>query len=435
MAIVGRPNVGKSTFFNYISGRRIAIVEDTPGVTRDRIYADVEWRGGVFTVVDTGGIEPFSDEPMRKQMKEQAQLAVDTADVIVFMVDAKDGITSSDSEVADMLRKAGKPTIICVNKVDRPGPTPPEAYEFYDLAIGNVCAVSSLQGLGIGDLLDEIYSHLPKESLKEVDDDVIKVAIVGKPNSGKSSFVNKLLGENRVITSSKPGTTRDAIDAPFEKDGERYMLIDTAGIRRKSKVNEGIERYSVMRSFAAIDRADVCLIMIDAVDGISEQDTKIAGYAHDAGKGCIILVNKWDLVEKSRNVEVQYKKDIGSMLGFMAYAPIMFVSALTGQRVQDVFRKVKAVNERSGFRVTTGLLNDVLAEAVAIVQPPSDKGKRLKLYYMTQVSVKPPVFVIFMNDVELMHYSYLRYIENTLRKTFDFEGVPIRLVSREKQEK
>ena len=433
VAIVGRPNVGKSTFFNYISGKRISIVENTPGVTRDRIYTDVEWRGRFFTIVDTGGIEPFSDEPIRRQMMHQAQLAVDTADVIVFMVDGKEGVTSSDTEVADVLRKAGKPTVICANKVDRPGPTPPEIYEFYDLGIGEVFTVSSLQGLGMGDILDEIYNRLPEDMPTENEDDSIKVAVVGKPNTGKSSLVNKILGEERVITGSAPGTTRDAIDAPYIRGDDKYIFIDTAGIRKRSKVNEAIERYSVMRAFTAIERADVCLIMIDAVEGVSEQDTKIAGFAHEAGKASVILVNKWDLVEKPRNVTEQYKKDIYDKLGFMTYAPVVFISALTGQRVSSIFDVIKRVHGHLCFRASTGVLNDVLAEAVSIVQPPSDKGKRLKLYYMTQIGVKPPTFVVFMNDIELMHYSYSRYIENTLRRTFDFEGVPIRLINREKQ--
>jgi GTP-binding protein len=349
------------------------------------------------------------------------------------MVDMKEGVTSSDTEVADILRKAGKPTIVCANKADRPGPMPAEAYEFYDLAMGSVCTVSSLQGLGIGDLLDEIYGHLPQDMPMENEDDSIKVAVVGKPNTGKSSLINRILGENRVITGDEPGTTRDAIDAPFEKDGGKYIFIDTAGIRRKSKVNQSIERYSVMRAYTAIDRADVCLILIDAAEGVTEQDTKIAGYAHDAGKPSVILVNKWDLVEKSRNITEQYKKDIYDTLGFMTYAPVMFISALTGQRVQTIFDMIRAVYEHSCFRASTGLLNDVLAEAVSVVQPPSDKGKRLRLYYITQTGVKPPTFVVFVNDAELMHYSYTRYIENTLRRTFNFEGVPIKLINREKQ--
>ncbi|MCL2164944.1 MAG: ribosome biogenesis GTPase Der [Oscillospiraceae bacterium] len=434
VAIVGRPNVGKSTFFNYISGKRISIVDDSPGVTRDRIYADIEWRGRYFTVVDTGGIEPFSDEPMWRQMMYQAQIAIDTADVIVFMVDGKDGLTSSDAEVAEVLRKAGKPSIVCVNKMDRPGPVPPDAYEFYNLALGNICTVSSLQGLGMGDLLDEIYQHLPEDLPTENEDSSIKVAIVGKPNTGKSSLINRILGEERSITSSVPGTTRDAIDAPFEYNGDNYIFIDTAGIRRKSKVNKDIERYSVMRAFSAIDRADVCLVMIDSIEGVTEQDAKIAGYAHEAGKASIIVVNKWDLIEKTRNITEEYKEDLWGRLGFMTYAPVMFISALTGQRVPNIFKVIKKVHEQSNFRASTGVLNDVLAEAVSIVQPPSDKGKRLKLYYITQIAVKPPTFVIFMNDTELMHYSYMRYIENSLRRTFDFEGVPIRLLSRERQD-
>ena len=409
-------------------------MDDTPGVTRDRVYSDIEWRGRFFTLIDTGGMEPFSDEPIRQSMMAQAQIAIDTADVILFMVDGKDGLTAADAEVADMLRVADKPTIVCVNKVDRIGPMPPEAYEFYNLALGNICTVSSLQGLGMGDLLDEIYAHLPEEMPTDNEDDSIKVAIVGKPNTGKSSLLNRILGEERVITSSVPGTTRDAIDAPFEKDGDAFVFIDTAGIRRKSKVNEAIERYSVMRAFRAVDRSDVCLIMIDAIEGITEQDSKIAGYAHEAGKASIIVVNKWDLIEKTRNITEEYKKDVWSKLGFMTYAPVMFISALTGQRVGNIFEMIKRVYGHSCFRASTGILNDVLAEAVSIVQPPSDRGKRLRLYYITQIGIKPPSFVIFMNDTELMHYSYTRYIENSFRRTFDFEGVPIKLINRERQE-
>ena len=432
VAVVGRPNVGKSTFFNYVSGKRISIIEDTPGVTRDRIYADVEWRGRVFTLVDTGGIEPFTEDPIMKQMKYQAEIAVKTADVVIFMVDAKEGMTAQDEEVADLLRKSGKPMVIAANKVDRPGPMPPEAYEFYNLALGDICTISSVQGLGMGDLLDAVFELLPPETDDTVADDIIKVAIIGKPNAGKSSLVNKILGEERVIISDVPGTTRDAIDTYYENGEDRFIFIDTAGIRRKSKVSEAIERYSVIRAWTAVERADVCLLMIDACDGVTEQDTKIAGYAHEAGKSIIILVNKWDLIEKTTGTLEEYRKSVMEKLSFMSYAPVMFVSALTGQRVRNIFHMIHCVHEHACFRISTGLLNDVLIEAVSMVQPPSDKGKRLKLYYMTQIGVKPPSFVIFMNDVELMHYSYSRYIENTLRRTFNFEGVPIRLIDREK---
>ena len=434
VAVVGRPNVGKSTFFNYISGKRIAIVEDTPGVTRDRIYADIEWRNRIFTLVDTGGIEPFTEDPIMKQMKYQAEIAVDTADVVTFMVDAKDGMTAADEEVADLLRKSGKPVVIAVNKVDRPGAMPPEAYEFYNLALGDICTISSVQGLGMGDLLDAIFEHLPPEKPEVEDDDIIKVAIIGKPNVGKSSLINRILGENRVIISDVPGTTRDAIDAYYKRGEDQYIFIDTAGIRRKSKVNEAIERYSVMRAWTAVDRADVCLLMIDACDGVTEQDTKIAGYAHEAGKSIIVLVNKWDLIVKDTRTMEEYRKTVLEKLSFMSYAPIMFISAFTGQRVSNIFNMIRCVHEHACFRISTGLLNDVLVEATSMVQPPSDKGKRLKLYYMTQIGVKPPSFVIFMNDIDLMHYSYSRYIENTLRKTFNFEGVPIRLMNRERND-
>ncbi|MDR3121517.1 MAG: ribosome biogenesis GTPase Der [Clostridiales bacterium] len=435
VAVVGRPNVGKSTFFNYLSGRRISIIEDSPGVTRDRIYADVEWRGRTFTLVDTGGIEPFTEDPIMRQMKVQAEVAVETADVVVFMVDAKDGMTAADEEVADLLRKSGKPMIIAVNKVDRPGPMPSEAYEFYDLALGDVLTISSVQGLGMGDLLDAIYEYLPPGVDDQEEEGLIKVAIIGKPNVGKSSLVNKILGEERVITGDKPGTTRDAIDAYFEDGGDRYMLIDTAGIRRKSKVSESIERYSVMRALTAVERADLCLIMIDACDGVTEQDTKIAGYAHEAGKSSIVLINKWDLVEKETGTAEEYRRDVLEKLSFMRYAPVLFISAQTGQRVRSIFSLIKKVYESASFRIPTGLLNDVLNEAIATAQPPSDRGRRLKLYYMTQIGVRPPTFVIFMNDIELMHYSYSRYIENALRRTFDFEGTPIRLINRERDER
>lgn len=432
VAIVGRPNVGKSTFFNYITGRRISIVEDTPGVTRDRIYAEAEWRDRKFTIIDTGGIEPYAEDRIMQQMKQQAEVAIETADVIVFMVDAKDGVTASDKEVAVMLRRANKPVIVAVNKVDRVGETPAEVYEFYNLGMGELMPISSVHGLGMGELLDEIYQYFPDTVEEEYGDDVIKVAVIGKPNAGKSSLINKVLGEERVIVSDIPGTTRDAIDTFVENGEDKYVFIDTAGIRRKSKISENIERYSIIRSWTAVERADVCLIMIDAVDGVTEQDTKIAGYAHEQGKASIIVVNKWDLVEKETGTLEVYRKVVMEKLGFMTYAPVLFISAKTGQRVQKLYELIKYVAGQASFRVSTGMLNDIVNEAIAMVQPPSDKGKRLKIYYMTQSAIKPPTFVIFINDSELMHYSYERYLENQLRKNFGFEGTPIRFIHREK---
>ncbi|WP_010252318.1 ribosome biogenesis GTPase Der [Acetivibrio cellulolyticus] len=432
VAIVGRPNVGKSTFFNYLAGRRISIVEDTPGVTRDRIYTEVEWRNRKFTLIDTGGIEPYSEDKIMQQMKSQAEIAIETANVIVFMVDRKDGLTASDNEVATLLRKSKKPVILVVNKVDRVGELPAEVYEFYNLGIGDLMTVSSIHGLGMGDLLDEIYKYFPDETEEEYDEEVIKVAVIGKPNAGKSSLINKVLGEDRVIVSDIPGTTRDAIDTYVENEEGKFVFIDTAGIRRQSKINENIERYSTIRSWTAIERADVCLIMIDAEEGVTEQDTKIAGYAHEQGKASIVVVNKWDLVEKNTGTLEEYRKTVLEKLGFMLYAPVMFISAKSGQRVNKVFELTKFVANQSALRVSTGVLNDLLNEATAMVQPPSDKGKRLKIYYMTQASVKPPTFVLFINSIELMHYSYERYLENQLRKSFGFEGTPIRFMLREK---
>jgi GTP-binding protein len=420
VAIVGRANVGKSTFFNYLAGRRISIVEDTPGVTRDRIYTEIEWRSRKFTLIDTGGIEPYSEDKIMQQMKSQAEIAIDTADVIVFMVDMKDGLTASDNEVATLLRKSKKPVILVVNKVDRVGDLPAEVYEFYNLGIGELMTVSSVHGLGMGDLLDEIYKHFPDEIDEEYDEEVIKVAVIGKPNSGKSSLINKVLGEERVIVSDIPGTTRDAIDTYVENEEGKFVLIDTAGIRRQSKIYENIERYSAIRSWTAIERADVCLIMIDAEEGVTEQDTKIAGYAHDQGKASIVVVNKWDLVEKITGTLEEYRKTVLEKLGFMLYAPVLFISAKSGQRVSKIFELTKYVANQSALRISTGVLNDLLNEATAMVQPPSDKGKRLKIYYMTQASVKPPTFVLFINSIDLMHYSYERYLENQLRKSFGF---------------
>ncbi len=433
VAVVGRPNVGKSTFFNYLAGSRISIVEDTPGVTRDRIYTEIEWRSTKFTLIDTGGIEPYSEDIIMQQMKRQAEIAIETADVIIFMVDAKDGMTATDKEVATMLRKSQKPVVLCVNKVDRVGDPPPDVYEFYNLGMGDMQIISSVHGLGMGDLLDAVFEHFPEDIDAEEDEDVIKVAVVGKPNAGKSSLINSILGENRVIVSNIPGTTRDAIDTHVEKDGQKYTFIDTAGIRKRSKINETIEKYSTIRSWTAIERADVCLIMIDAEDGVTEQDTKIAGYAHQQGKASIIVINKWDLIEKQTGTLEEYRKVVHEKLGFMTYAPVLFISAKTGQRVNKIYELIKFVADQAAFRISTGMLNDLVNEAVAMVQPPSDKGKRLKIYYMTQAGIKPPSFVVFVNDLELFHYSYERYLENQLRKNFGFEGTPIRFIHRQRE--
>jgi GTP-binding protein len=407
-------------------------VEDTPGVTRDRIYAEAEWRNRKFTLIDTGGIEPYAEDKILQQMRRQAEVAVEMADVIVFMVDAKGGMTASDNEIATMLRKSQQPVIIVANKVDSVGEPPAEIYEFYNLAMGDVMPVSSLHGLGMGDLLDEIFKYFPENAEDDYDEDVIKVAVIGKPNSGKSSLINRLVGEERVIVSDIPGTTRDAIDTYIEIGEDKYVFIDTAGIRRQSRITENIEKYSALRSWAAIERADVCVIMIDAQDGVTEQDTKIAGYAHEQGKASVVVVNKWDLVEKETGTLEEYRKTVIEKLGFMQYAPVLFISVKTGQRVQKLLELVKFVNEQASLRITTGMLNDLLNEATAMVQPPSDKGKRLKLYYGTQSAVKPPTFVIFVNDMELFHYSYERYIENQLRRSYGFEGTPIRIINRER---
>jgi GTP-binding protein len=431
VAIVGRPNVGKSTLFNYLVGKRISIVEDTPGVTRDRIYADCEWRSRNFVLIDTGGIELESPDVIYAQMKRQAEMAIEMADVIIFLVSIKDGMVAADAEIANMLRKSKKPIILVCNKIDNVGVPPDEIYEFYNLGLGEPFSVSSIHGLGMGEVLDEVFKYFPEESADE-DPDTIKVAIVGKPNAGKSSLVNNILGEERVIVSDIAGTTRDAIDSYFKQGDDSYIFIDTAGIRRKSKVVENIERYSVMRAFTAVDRADVCIILIDAQSGVTEQDTKIAGYAHEQGKASIIVVNKWDLVEKQTGTLEAYRKDVYDALGYMLYAPILFISAKSGQRVQKLFELIKYVANQNSLRISTGMLNDVINDAVAMVQPPSDKGRRLKIYYVTQVSVKPPTFIIFVNNAKLMHYSYERYIENQLRKNFGFEGTPIRFIIREK---
>ncbi|MCG8501002.1 MAG: ribosome biogenesis GTPase Der [Firmicutes bacterium] len=435
VAIVGRPNVGKSTLFNKIVGQRISIVEDTPGVTRDRIYAEGEWLGRHFTLIDTGGIEPDSKDEILVQMRSQAEIAIETAHIIIFLVDMKEGMTASDKDVANILMKSGKPIVLVCNKVDNPGQPPLELYEFYNLGLGDPIPVSSVHGLGIGDLLDEVAGHFPDADAGEYDEEVIKVAVIGKPNVGKSSLVNKVLGEDRVIVSNVPGTTRDAIDTYFEKDEQKYVFIDTAGMRKKGRISENIERYSVIRSLTAVERSDVCLMLIDAVEGITEQDTKIAGYAHEEGKATVVVINKWDAIEKNDKTMKFFREDIMNRLSFMTYAPTVFISAMTGQRVNQIFELIQYVSNQHAMRISTGMLNDIVNEAVAKVQPPSDKGKRLKLLYATQVSVKPPTFVIFVNDKELMHFSYQRYIENQIRKAFALEGTPLRFIIRERTKK
>ncbi len=432
VAIVGRPNVGKSLLFNRLAGERLSIVEDTPGVTRDRLYAKCEWSGRTFDIVDTGGIEPSTDSEILTFMREQALIAIDAADVIIFVCDIRSGVTASDHEVADMLLRSGKPVVLAVNKMDSTGPVDPDIYEFYGLGLGDPIALSALHGHGTGDILDECLRHFPPKEDEDADADAVKLAFIGKPNVGKSSIVNKILGEERVIVSDLAGTTRDAVDTPFENKYGKFVLIDTAGMRRKSKVEDRVEKFSVMRAQLAIERSDVCLIMLDARDGVTEQDTKVAGMAHEAGRASIVLVNKWDLVEKDGKTMEKLRADIRRDLSFMPYAPILFVSALTGQRVEKIFELANSVNEQSGRRVTTGLLNNVLADAQARVQPPSDKGKRLKIFYMTQVGVRPPTFVIFCNDAELFHFSYQRYLENQFRAAFGFAGTPIRLLIRER---
>ncbi len=431
VAIVGRPNVGKSTFFNKIAGKRISIVEDKPGVTRDRIYTDVEWLDNKFTLIDTGGIEPSSDDIIISQMRSQAEIAIDTAHVILFMVDGREGITSADEEIANMLRKTNKPIVFVVNKVDT-NRLPDTFYDFYTLGLGEPIPISSVNGLNLGDLLDIIVEKFPEKYDSEYEDDVIKVAVIGKPNAGKSSLINSMLGENRVIVSDIAGTTRDAIDTPFEYNDNKYVFIDTAGIRRKSRVNENIEKYSIIRALTAIERSDVCLIVIDATEGVTEQDKKIAGYAHEAGKASIILINKWDLIEKDNRTFNEFKKEVRNGLSFMTYAPILFISAKTGQRVSQILDRVNYVSNQHSMRVSTGALNDLINEAILLNQPPSDKGKRLKIYYVTQVKVKPPKFVVFVNDKELAHFSYIRYLENQIRQNYLFEGTPIIIECKEK---
>lgn len=435
VAIIGKPNVGKSTFFNYLAGSRISIVEDTPGVTRDRIYADTNWRGRNFTLIDTGGIEPESEDTILSQMREQANLAISMANVIVFVTDIRQGVTAADREIALMLKKSGKPIVLVCNKADNFEKDREEIYEFYNLGLGDPFPISASNALGIGDVLDEIYKDFPEKEDGEDDDTTIKVAIIGKPNVGKSSLINKLLGENRAIVSDIAGTTRDAIDTNLENEYGKYVFIDTAGIRRKSKVKESIEKFSIMRTLLAVERADVCLMMIDALEGVTDQDAKIAGEAHEAGKGIIIVVNKWDEYEKETGTLEKYKKEIYNKLSYLSYAPIIFISAKTGQRVNKLFDLINFVAEQNALRVSTSVLNQVINEAIAIVQPPTDKGKRLKIFYATQASTKPPTFVIFVNNKELFHFSYERYLVNNIRKEFGLEGTPVRVIVREKTEK
>lgn len=432
VAIVGKPNVGKSTFFNYIVGQRISIVEDVPGVTRDRIYAEANWRGRNFTLIDTGGIEPESEDIILSQMREQANIAIEIADVIIFLTDIKQGVTAADMDIAMMLKRSKKPIVLVCNKADSFGETDNNIYEFYNLGIGEPHAISAANAKGIGDVLDAIYENFPEKDANEDDSDVIKVAIIGKPNVGKSSLVNRILGENRVIVSDIAGTTRDAIDSEFENEYGKYVLIDTAGVRKKSKVNERIEKFSVMRTSLAIERADVCLLMIDATEGVTEQDTKVAGEAHEAGKGVIIVINKWDAYEKETGTLEKYTKEVYEKLAYLSYAPIIFISAKTGQRVNKLFEMINAVASQNAMRISTAMLNQVINEAIALVQPPTDKGRRLKILYITQATTKPPTFVIFVNSKKLFHFSYERYLVNQIRKEFGLQGTPIRVIVREK---
>lgn len=435
VAIVGRPNVGKSTLFNKIVGQRVSIVDDKPGVTRDRIYAEAEWIGKKFMMIDTGGIEPAGDDVILKNMLLQAEVAISHADVIIFMTSISDGLVAADMDVSAMLLRSGKPLVLAVNRVDNIGNVPLELYEFYNLGLGEPFPISSIHGLGVGDLLDAVTAHFDIKDDEQDDDDTIKVAVVGKPNVGKSSLINKILGEDRVIVSNIAGTTRDAIDSVYEDGETKYTLIDTAGMRRKGKIEESVERYSVIRSLSAIDRSDVCVIMIDAKEGVSEQDSKIAGYAHDQGKACIIAVNKWDLIEKDNKTMNKFRAEIENELSFMLYAPILFISALTGQRIPKLFELIKYVNEQNVMRIKTGMLNDVLTEATMKVQPPSDKGKRLKIFYITQAGVRPPTFILFVNNKEIAHFSYIRYLENQIRGVFGLEGTPVRFMIRERGDK
>ncbi len=435
VAIVGRPNVGKSTLFNALAGENISIVKDTPGVTRDRIYADVTWLNTVFTLIDTGGIEPDSSDIILSQMREQAQIAIDTADVIIFITDVRQGLVDADAKVADMLRRSKKPVVLVVNKVDNFDKMMPDVYEFYNLGIGDPFPISASSRLGIGDMLEEVAKHFKDTTEEEEEDDRPRVAIVGKPNVGKSSIINKLLGENRVIVSNIAGTTRDAIDTEIVRNGKEYIFIDTAGLRRKSRIKEELERYSIIRTVTAVERADVVVIVIDASEGVTEQDAKIAGIAHERGKGVIIAVNKWDAIEKTDKTIYEHTNKIREVLSYMPYAEMIFISALTGQRLNKLFEMIDMVIENQTLRIQTGVLNEIMAEAVMLQQPPSDKGKRLKLYYMTQVAVKPPTFVIFVNDKELMHFSYTRYIENKVREAFGFKGTPLKFIIRERKDK
>lgn len=435
VAIVGRPNVGKSTLFNALAGERISIVQDTPGVTRDRIYAEVSWLDHNFTMIDTGGIEPDSNDIILSQMREQAEIAIATADVIMFIVDVRQGLQDSDSKVADMLRRSGKPVVLVVNKVDSFEKYMADVYEFYNLGIGDPFPVSAASMLGLGDMLDEVVKYFPEYKKDDEEDDRPKIAIIGKPNVGKSSLINKLAQEDRVIVSDIAGTTRDAIDTDIKYNGKEYVFIDTAGLRRKNKIKEEIERYSIIRAVTAVERADVCIIVIDATEGVTEQDAKIAGIAHDRGKGMIIAVNKWDAIEKNDKTIYKFTEEIRNKLSYMPYAELLFISAQTGQRLPKLFETIDAVIENHSLRIATGVLNEIMSEAVAMQQPPSDKGKRLKLYYITQVSVKPPTFVIFVNDKELMHFSYTRYIENRIRESFGFRGTPLKFIIRERKEK
>ena len=435
VAIVGRPNVGKSTLFNVLAGDTISIVKDTPGVTRDRIYADVEWLDHSFTMIDTGGIEPDSTDVILSQMREQAQIAIDTADVIIFLTDVRQGLQDADSKVADLLRRSGKPVVLVVNKVDSFEKFMPDVYEFYQLGMGDPVPVSAASRLGLGDMLDVVCKHFDKSGENEAEDDRPRIAIIGKPNVGKSSLINRLAGENRVIVSEIAGTTRDAIDTVIRHNGREYVFIDTAGLRRKSKIKEELERYSIIRAVAAVDKADVVIMMIDAAEGVTEQDAKVAGIAHERGKGVLIAVNKWDKIEKDTNTINTFTKKIRETLSFMPYAEILTISVKDGQRVTKLFDYVDTIIENQSLRISTGVVNEILTEAVAMQQPPTDKGKRLKLYYMTQVAVKPPTFVVFVNDKELMHFSYTRYLENKLREAFGFRGTPIRMIVRERKEK
>ncbi len=432
VAVVGRPNVGKSTLFNRLAGRRIAIVEDTPGVTRDRIYADVEWLNHSFILIDTGGIEPYSKDVILAQMRRQAELAIESADVIVFLTNVKEGVTATDKEIAAMLQKSSKPVIMACNKVDQIGEPPMEYYEFYNLGLEEMYPISSTHGLGLGELLDAVTANFDAVDLEDYDEEVTRVAVIGKPNAGKSSLINRILGEDRHIVSDIPGTTRDAVDSPYEYEGRQYVFVDTAGMRKRKKIDESIEHYSVVRSLTAIERSDVCLLMLDATEGVTEQDTKIAGYAHEKGRAIVIVVNKWDLVEKDGKTMNLFRTQVMEGLSFMTYAPIVFISAKTGQRVTKLFELINYVSEQHAMRVSTGMLNDIIGDATAQVQPPSDKGKRLKILYATQVGVKPPAFVFFVNNKELFHFSYQRYLENQIRSVFGLEGTPIRMMIREK---